>query len=155
MLPIELIKLKLQRIKEIAFKVTVMTCFFAITIFSAYSFGAALFETVSAISHDSVRVVYDQGAFYLLGATIGLLDLIWIMIYQGILMRELTKKVTNWFSKIAVAGILAAFILPVISHIIIEDIVLDKGYEVCTAGTNTWFYLSEIVYLKTGSDCLP
>jgi hypothetical protein len=147
--------LKLQRIKEIAYKITVMTCFCAITVFCAYSFGAALFETISAISHDSVRVVFDQGAFYLLGATIGLLALIWIMIYQGILMKELTEKVTSWFSKIAVTGILTAFILPVISHIIIEDIVLDKGYEVCTAETSTWFYLSEIVYLKTGSDCLP
>jgi len=147
--------LKLQRIKEIAYKITVMTCFCAITVFSAYSFGAALFETVSTISNESVRVIFDKGAFYLLGATIGLLALIWIMIYQGILMRELTKKVTNWFSKIAVAGILAAFILPVISHIIIEDIVLDKGYEICAAETSTWFYLSEIVYLKTGSACLP
>lgn len=132
-----------------------MTCFFAITVFSAYSFGAALFGTVSAISNDSERVIFDQGAFYLLGATIGLLALIWIMIYQGILMRELTKKVTNWFSKIAVAGILTAFILPVVSHVVIEEIVLDKGYELCTAETSTWFYLSEIVYLKPGSACLP
>jgi hypothetical protein len=91
-LSIELIKLKLQCIKEITFKITVMTCFFAITVFSAYSFGAALFGTVSAISNDSERVIFDQGAFYLLGATIGLLALIWIMIYQGIIMRELTKR---------------------------------------------------------------
>jgi hypothetical protein len=147
--------LKLQRIKEIAFKITVMTCFCAITVFCAYSFGTALFATVSAISHDSVRVVFDQGAFYLLGATIGLLALIWIMIYQGILMRELTEKVTSWFSRIAVSGMLTAFILPVVSHVVIEKIVLDKGYEICTAETSTWFYLSEIVYLKTGSACLP
>jgi hypothetical protein len=147
--------LKLQRIKEIAFKITVMTCFCAITVFCAYSFGTALFATVSAISHDSVRVVFDQGAFYLLGATIGLLALIWIMIYQGILMKELTEKLTSWFSRIAVSGMLTVFILPVVSHIVIEKIVLDKGYEICTAETSTWFYLSEIVYLKTGSACLP
>jgi hypothetical protein len=147
--------LKLQRIKEIAFKITVMTCFCAITVFCAYSFGTALFATVSAISHDSVRVVFDQGAFYLLGATIGLLALIWIMIYQGILMKELTEKLTSWFSRIAVSGMLTAFILPVVSHVVIEKIVLDKGYEICTAETSTWFYLSEIVYLKTGSACLP
>jgi hypothetical protein len=128
----------------------VMTCFCAITVFCAYSFGAALFEKVSAISHSSVRVFFDQGAFYLLGATIGLLALIWIMIYQGILMRELTEKVTSWFSRIAVTVILTAFILSVISHIIIEDMVLNKGYEICTAETSTWFYFSEIVYLKIG-----
>lgn len=147
--------MKLQRIKEIAFKITVMICFCAITVFCAYSFGAALFETISAISHDSVRIIFDQGAFYLLGATIGLLALIWIMIYQGILMRELTEKVTSWFSRIAVAGILTAFILPIVSHVVVEKIVLDKGYKICTAESSTWFYLSEIVYLKTGSACLP
>ena len=124
-------------------------------VFCVYSFGAALFETVSAISHGSVHIVFDQGAFYLLGATIGLLALIWIMIYQGILMRELTEKVTSWFSRIAVAGILTAFILPIVSHVVIEEIVFDRGYELCSAKTSTWFYLSEIVYLKTGSDCLP
>tara|TARA_B110001454_G_C12548505_1_gene362504 strand:- start:66 stop:503 length:438 start_codon:yes stop_codon:yes gene_type:complete len=145
----------MKALVNLTYKITVMTCFCAITVFSAYSFGAALFETVSAITHDSVRVAFDQGAFYLLGATIGLLALIFIMIYQGILMRELTKKVTNWFSRIAVVGIFTAFILPVVSHMVIEEIVFDKGYELCTAETSTWFYLSEIVYLKTGSGCLP
>jgi hypothetical protein len=145
----------MKALVNLTYKITVMTCFCAITVFCTYSFGAALFETISAISHDSVRVVFDQGAFYLLGATIGLLALIWIMIYQGILMRELTEKVTSWFSKIAVAGILTAFILPIVSHVIIEEIVFDRGYELCSAETSTWFYLSEIVYLKNGSDCLP
>ena len=124
----------MKALVHLIYKITVMTCFCAITVFCAYSFGAALFATVSAISHDSLRVVFDQGAFYLLGATIGLLALIWIMIYQGIL---------------------TAFILPIVSHVIIEEIVFDRGYELCSAETSTWFYLSEIVYLKTGSDCLP
>jgi len=145
----------MKALVNLTYKITVMTCFCAITVFCAYSFGAALFETVSAISHDSARIVFDQGAFYLLGATIGLLALIWIMIYQGILMRELTEKVTSWFSRIAVAGILTAFILPIVSHVIIDEIVFDRGYELCSAETSTWFYLSEIVYLQTGSACLP
>lgn len=145
----------MKALVHLIYKITVMTCFCAITVFCAYSFGTALFATVSAISHDSLRVVFDQGAFYLLGATIGLLALIWIMIYQGILMRELTKKVTSCFSRIAVTGILTAFILPVVSHVVVEKIVLNKGYEICTAETSTWFYLSEIVYLKVGSACLP
>ena len=140
---------------HLIYKITVMTYFCAITVFSAYSFGAALFETVSAISHGSVRVVFDQGAFYLLVATIGLLALIWIMIYQGILMRELTANVSSWFSRISAIDILTAFILPVVSHVVIEKIVFDKGFELCTTETSTWFYLAEIVYLKTGSDCLP
>tara|TARA_R110001583_G_scaffold148791_1_gene300661 strand:- start:85 stop:522 length:438 start_codon:yes stop_codon:yes gene_type:complete len=145
----------MKALVHLIYKITVMTCFCAITVFCAYGFGTALFATVSAISHDSLRVVFDQGAFYLLGATIGLLALIWIMIYQGILMRELTKKLTSWFSRIAVTGILTAFILPVVSHVVVEKIVLNKGYEICTAETSTWFYLSEIVYLKVGSACLP
>ncbi len=145
----------MKALVNFTYKITVMTCFCAITVFSAYSFGAALFEIVSTISNESVRVIFDKGAFYLLGATIGLLALIWIMLYQGILMKELTAKVTSWFSRIAVAGILTAFILPVISHVIIEEIVFDRGYELCSAEMSTWFYLSEIVYLKTGSACLP
>ena len=70
-------------------------------------------------------------------------------------MKDLTAKITGWFSRIAAVGILTAFILPVVSHMVIEEFVFNNGYELCTEETHTWFYLSEIVYLKSDSACLP
>ena len=138
-----------NNLKEVAYKVVVMIVFILMVLFCIYSFSISVFETTHGILSNSEKIIFDKGAFYLLGAAIGLIDLIWIMVYQGVLKKALTNKAAQIFSRIAASSLVIAFALPVVSHLIIEQAVLEMNYEVCTSESNTWFYLSEIVYKKS------
>lgn len=135
--------------KEVLFKTIVLMLFFAGMVWSIYAFMSALLDATLAISAGAERIVFDKGAFYLLGAASGLADLLFIMVYQGVLKKELSARVTKWFSRVAVLSILVAVILPTASHLTISRIVENKGYEVSAQESNSWLYLSEIVYTRS------
>jgi len=131
----------------------VMIAFISMVFLCIFWFIESALETIDGVSNGLDKIVFDKGAFYLLGAAIGLVDLIWIMTYQGILKKALNSKVTIIFSRVAAASLVVAFTLPVVCHLFIEQTVFNMDYEECTAESNTWLYLSEIVYTNDKEAC--
>lgn len=103
-----------HNIKEVTYKVIVMIAFISMVFLCTYWFIESALETIDGVSNGLDKIVFDKGAFYLLGAAIGLVDLIWIMTYQGILKKALDSKVTLIFSRVAAVSLVVAFSLPVV-----------------------------------------
>jgi len=144
---------KTEFFKEVVYKILVMTSFTLIVLFCIYNFLFSVLETSNGILSSLDRINFNKGSFYLFGVALGLIDLMWIMVYQGILKRALNEKVTKMFSRIAIISLITTFTLPIIAHFVIDELVEPKGYKVCTTAGSTWFYFSEIVYLNSTIIC--
>lgn len=142
-----------QFVKEVAYKVLVLASFTLILIFCIYNFGLSVIETSGGILNNLEKIHFNKGSFYLFGVTLGLMDLMWIMVYQGVFKRSLSEKVIKLFSRVAIISLITTFTLPIISHLVINEIAESKGYKICAPAGNTWFYLSEIVYFNTTIIC--
>jgi hypothetical protein len=144
---------KTELFKEVAYKILVMASFTLIVLFCIYNFLFSVLETSNGILNNLEKINFNKGSFYLFGVAVGLIDLMWIMVYQGVLKRALTKKVTKLFSRIAIISLITTFTLPIIGHLVIDELVESKGYKACAPAGNTWFYLSEIVYFDSTVIC--
>ena len=131
-----------------------MASFISMIAFCIYIFLSSVSETLQAILGGLNKINFDKGAFYLLGVAVGLIDLIWLMVYQGILKRPLNDRVTRIFSRVAIISLITTFSLPLFSHIVIDELVENKGYKMCEPAGNTWFYFSEVVYFKSTIACV-
>ena len=142
-----------QFFKEVTYKLLVLASFILIVLFCIYNFGLSVLETSNGILSSSDKINFNKGSFYLFGVAVGLIDLMWIMVYQGVLKRSLSEKVTKLFSRIAIISLITTFTLPIIGHLVIDELAESKGYKVCATAGNTWFYLSEIVYFNSTVIC--
>jgi len=71
---------EIKTCKEVAYKIIVMASFILIVAFCIYNFIFSVFETSNGILHGLEKINFDKGSFYLFGAAIGMIDLIWIMV---------------------------------------------------------------------------
>jgi len=139
--------------KEVLFKAIVLFTFIVMALGCFYGFLNASLGMLNQILQSNDLVIFNKGAFYLLGVTLGLGVLVFVMVYQGVLKKELTASFSRWFSRIAVFSVLLIVVLPVVSHFLVEPYLLSRDYRVCTEASHTWFYLSEIVYVKNEIAC--
>lgn len=87
------------------------------------------------------------------GVGIGLAVLSFAIFYEGILKRELTKKITSIITKSAIAGIALMFLLPYLIQQPVNKQLADKNYINCVQASYQWLLYENLVYAKNTSIC--
>lgn len=144
----------LQKTKEIAYKTIVLILFIGLNTYCFYAFINALFSTLTSLNSEGDFVIFNKGAFYLFGVSIGLFALIAIMVYQGVLKKTLTTKVTRLFSQCAATSLILTFTFPILSHLYINHWTQNNTFFLCNEKSNVWFHMAELVYVNDTINCL-
>ena len=118
--------------------------------------GYFLFEAINVLSKllslpDYIS--FDKGAFYLLGASIGLAVLIYAAVYESCLGKTLGDKHARQITKVAISGIIIMFALPHLVHYLTAQFLQNKEYGVCQEVSRQWLHSRIIVYAKDNDVC--
>ena len=116
-------------------------------------FAWSIYSIANQITTDAHVVYFDKGSLYMLGAGIGLSALTFAILYEGILRRNLTKRVTKIITKSALAGIILMFLLPQLLHYLTNTYLTEKRYIVCVEASYQWLFYKKIVYTDIQSTC--
>jgi hypothetical protein len=97
-------------------------------------------------------VDFEKGAFYSLGAGIGLLVLAIITVQVFWFNKPLSRRQNTYFTIIALASIALMLALPQIVHYCMNDYMTNRGYSVCRAAPY-WKRFRPIIYIKPTIEC--
>ena len=98
-------------------------------------------------------VTFDKGSCYMLGVGVGLLALAYMVIKEFWLNTPLTNEQTTFFSRIAISGVVLAFIFPHLAHFTAHQYLKKGGYAVCEEASHQWLFIRDIVYIQPTIEC--
>ena len=98
-------------------------------------------------------LMFDKGAFYLLGVGLGMLALAIVTVQEGWLGRDLSKSQATALSRLAIVGVMLIPILPNLTHFATDTLLKNDGYVVCEPASHQWRFIRDIVYIKPGVEC--
>lgn len=98
-------------------------------------------------------VTFDKGSYYMLGVGVGLLALAYMIIREFWLRRPLTNEQSSFFSRVAISGVILAFVFPHIAHYAVDKYLEDHGYTVCEEASHQWLFVRDIVYIQPTVQC--
>jgi len=136
------------------FKYSFLVVFILMTFGAMYWFIVSTMDLIEQVVTHSPSVVFDKGSFYLLGVSIGLCALLFAMIYEGLIKKELTETITKRVTRVALIGIGLMIILPQIAHYAVEDNMKSNGYMVCEPVSSSWLMYKHIVYVSNAETCV-
>jgi hypothetical protein len=113
-----------------------------------------IYRAFSLFSYGSSSVVtFDKGSYYLLGASIGLLTLTYMIISEFWLKRPLTNEQSAFYSRIAISGVVLMFAFPHVAHFAADRYFKVHGYTVCEEASRQWLFMRDIVYVESSVEC--
>lgn len=113
-----------------------------------------VYRVFSLFSNGSSPVVtFDKGSYYMLGIGVGLLALSYMIIREFWLRRPLTDEQTSLFSRIAISGVILAFLFPHIAHFSADKYLKKHGYTVCEEASHQWLFFRDVVYVQSFIEC--
>ena len=127
--------------------------FFTMTVGSLAWATWSIFDIYNQISSASEVIYFDKGALYMFGVGVGLAVLSFAIFYEGILERELTKKISGIMTKSAIAGIALMFLLPYLIHQPVNKQLTQKKYIICEPASYQWLLYENLAYTKNASIC--
>lgn len=125
-------------------------------IFAAGSIVWFVSSSISLLSeimdHESV-IEFDKGSMYMLGASITLIGILMLGVYQGFMGRSLTKKGEALFKWVFISGIAIMFVFPHMVHSYMESVIERNGYSTCDAMTYRWLMYGKYYYTDAPETC--
>lgn len=118
-----------------------------------YVFITSSIKLYSGISLLTSSITFDKGAFYLPGCEIGFGVLLFVIIYEIALGKELTKKIARSCTQIGIIALIAVFSLPPIAQYMVEKIMHKHNYELCEPASHQWLFSKTIVYVNNSAVC--
>lgn len=113
-----------------------------------------LFQGFQLIAHwRDQALLFDKGAFYLLGVGLGMLSLAIATIQEGWFDRTLSQKKSTLLTRLALVGIALIPIAPNAAHFVINQMLTSDGYVVCEKASHQWRFVRDIVYIKPSVEC--
>lgn len=113
-----------------------------------------IYRAFSLFRYGSSSIVtFDKGSYYLLGASIGLLTLTYMVIREFWLNRPLTNKQIAFYSRVAISGVILMLSLPHIAHFAADKYFKVHGYTVCEEASHRWLFMRDIVYIERSVAC--
>jgi len=116
-------------------------------------FTYAVFTLGKDLSNHSDNISFNKGAFYLLGASIGLASIVFAGIYESGLGHTLSKALGSTITKVALAGLIIMLVLPHVTHYFVSSAVESDGYSICDAASHQWLYSKTIVFTRNEEAC--
>jgi hypothetical protein len=116
-------------------------------------FGVNLYTITGELLSSSSIIVFDKGAFYLLGVGLGALTLAFVAGFEYWLDKPLTKRLNILCTKMALISVAVAILLPQVSHFSLHRHLVNNSYTVCREASHQWLTARTIVYLNSTENC--
>ncbi len=116
-------------------------------------FGVTLYTITGEILSSSSIVVFDKGAFYLLGSGLGTLTLAFVAGYEYWLDKVLPKRLNILCTKMLLISVAVVILLPQASHFFLNRHLENNNYTVCREASRQWLHDRTIVYLDSTENC--
>ena len=124
-----------------------VTFFCILTSTSLTWFFISVYKLQQQLTTNSPIVTFDKGSMYMLGGgTVG-------GVLQGIFNIELTEKRESLFKKLMVLNLLLIFILPQLSHYLLNRYINKQHYSIRNKATYHWFLYSKYYYTNNQVTC--
>lgn len=137
--------------KNITKKYISPLCFLLFGIGALCWFINSLYNLLTGL--DKSFVLINQGAYYALGGSIGLLSLSSLLILD----QWIKKSVRNYWAiliqKIFLFGFILFFTLPHVIDYFASNYLVENGYSVCEAASRNWLYIHKTVYIHPPQEC--
>lgn len=124
---------------------------FALAVFGY--FLQSVIELIQALVSLPEVVSFDKGAFYMPGVFIGLVVLIFAIVYESVLRKELTKKIASVCTRTVIAAVFIIFVLPMLVHRSVDNYMTEKNYSICNEASHQWLHSRTIVYVSKRGIC--
>ncbi|MAZ86038.1 MAG: hypothetical protein CL693_00120 [Cellvibrionaceae bacterium] len=113
-----------------------------------------IYRVFTLFSNGSSPVItFDKGSYYMLGVGVGLLALSYMIIREYWLRRPLSNKRSTFFSRVAISGVILAFLFPHVAHFAADRYLEEHGYSICEEGSHQWLFFRDIVYVQSSIEC--
>lgn len=113
-----------------------------------------LFQGLQLIAHwTDEALLFDKGAFYLLGVGLGMLSLAIATVQEGWFDRTLSQKKSTLLTRLALVGMALIPIAPNVAHFVTNQMLTSDGYVVCEKASHQWRFVRDIVYVKSSVEC--
>lgn len=126
--------------------------FMAIGSFQWFMFEVA--STASVIINVKDIIYINKGVFYMLGISIGLSSLSFVLVSEfwfGVILNEVLNQLCT---KLCVIGVLVMFIIPHILDYTIGYYLTKKGYDFCEKASSQWLHSKTTAYVIDPKVCL-
>ena len=118
------------------------------------AFAVFVWEFYQLIAHwADDALMFDKGAFYLLGVGLGMLALAIVTVQEGWFARNLSKSQAAGLSRLAIVGVALIPILPNLTHFAADTLLKKNGYVICESASHQWRFIRDIVYIKPDVEC--
>ncbi len=125
----------------------------AITLGAPVWFVLTLIDMVKEILIVSPTVIFERGAYYSLGAGIGMGAIAAAMLLEAWTKKPLSTKATKIFTRTAIGGVALMFLLPVIAENVTENYLSEKGYGYCDVPSSSWAIYKDVNYTLDAETC--
>lgn len=116
-------------------------------------FGQTAIDTTQQLILSPSSISFNKGVFYMFGVGVSLSVLVYAMIIESVLKKNLSKKSNNVLTKTAIFGVAIMFLLPQVVHYSIAHYLEGQGYEVCHEASHQWLHSRTIVFVNNMDVC--
>ena len=109
---------------------------------------------VHQLQNASDFISFNKSVFYMFGVGLGLSILSFVLVYEYLLGKTLTNKLSGICTKLGFGGVAIMFLLPYIVHNKIDSHAKNKGYVICHEASHQWFHSRTIVYVLNKNICM-
>ncbi len=127
--------------------------FFTLAIASIVWFILSASSSVSEVIRSDPVLIFNKGAMYMLGTSIGAFSLSIGVAYHSIFSRKVPEKIEKILMRGAIFGILIMILVPQIAHFGIDKIVHKRQYTECHQAEYSWLLYKKYVYTKNQDVC--
>jgi hypothetical protein len=123
-------------------------------LWSFWWFALNFSQLIEQFTSNASLIEFNKGAFYGLGAGIGLAVATYGMVHQNILKFSLDSRFfTKTIPAVMVSGVFISFLLPPIAHYSLEYILENRGYMICDLDSHQWRMYRTFYYVSDVDTC--
>ena len=116
-------------------------------------FGWSFSNLVLQLSAATPVISLNKGAMYMLGIGLASSVLTIAIFQEAIIRRPMTDKLARRLTGGALAGLVIVFLLPFMTHSVIEQRLEARGYKICEQASYQWLLYRNIVYVSDYELC--
>jgi len=96
---------------------------------------------------------FNKGVFYIPGIVLGLLVLIFVIVYESVLRKPLTEKIASICTRTGIGAVVMMLAVPYIADYAFEKYFTKQNYHICDGASHQWLHSKIIVYTKDEITC--
>jgi len=97
--------------------------------------------------------MFNKGVFYIPGIVLGLLVLIFVIVYESVLRKHLTEKIASICTRTGIGAVALMFVVPNIADYSFEKFLTKQNYQICVGASHQWLHSKIVAYTNDEITC--